>query len=67
MGCRPGPYFKNIFTPNCCPSSKRAAKPSSSSTHDDKYFDLADRIIKLDYGKLAPQPEPEPHLFSSVV
>ena len=24
-------------------------------SHDDKYFGSADRIIKLDYGKLAPE------------
>ena len=29
-------------------------------THDDKYFDFADRIIKLDYGKVISQSDPEP-------
>jgi hypothetical protein len=26
--------------------------PRSTISHDDKYFDVADRIIKMDYGKL---------------
>src|SRR5258706_5868064 len=61
------PYFKNIFYTQLLPELKARGKTVLVITHDDKYFDLADRIIKLDYGKLAPQPEPEPHLFSSVV
>ena len=33
--------------------------------HDEKYFDLADRIIKLDYGKLAGVPEADGALLGS--
>jgi len=31
-------------------------------THDDRYFHLGDRIVKLDRGKVATQPLPSPVL-----
>src|SRR5205807_1620116 len=60
------PYFKNIFYTQLLPELKARGKTVLVITHDDKYFDLADRIIKLDYGKLtkAAEPEPTPQLFS---
>ena len=61
------PVFKNIFYTQLLPELKSRGKTVLVITHDDKYFDLADRIIKLDYGKLTPQAELEPQLFSSVL
>src|SRR4030095_2802824 len=46
------PYFKKIFYTQLFPELKARGKTVLAITHDDRYFDLADRIIKLDYGKL---------------
>jgi len=46
-------------TRNCC-RFESPGKNGAVITHDDKYFDLADRIIKLDYGKLASPVASEP-------
>jgi len=53
------PYFKNIFYTQLLPELKARGKTVLVITHDDKYFDFADRIIKLDYGKIISQSEPE--------
>jgi len=42
------------------PDLKARGKTVLVITHDDRYFDLADRIIKLDYGKLASTVASEP-------
>src|SRR5205085_11904517 len=47
------PHFKNVFYTQLLPDLKARGKTVLVITHDDKYFDVADRIIKLDYGKLA--------------
>jgi ABC-type siderophore export system fused ATPase/permease subunit len=36
-------------------------------SHDDKYFDVADRVIKLDYGKLDAAPQVDNSLLGSPV
>jgi putative ATP-binding cassette transporter len=46
------PYFKNIFYTQLLPELKARGKTVLVITHDDRYFDLADRIVKLDYGKI---------------
>jgi putative pyoverdin transport system ATP-binding/permease protein len=46
------PYFKEIFYTRLVPELKARGKAVLVITHDDKYFGLADRIVKLDYGKL---------------
>src|SRR5262249_15333757 len=53
------PHFKHIFYTQLLPELKERRKTVLVITHDDKYFHLADRTIKLDYGKLATAP-PEP-------
>jgi putative ATP-binding cassette transporter len=47
------PYFKNVFYTKLLPELKARGKTVLVITHDDRYFGLADRLIKLDYGKLA--------------
>ncbi|HWW01814.1 MAG TPA: cyclic peptide export ABC transporter [Candidatus Acidoferrum sp.] len=47
------PQFKEIFYSQLLPELKARRKAVLVITHDDKYFPLADRIIKLDYGRLA--------------
>jgi putative ATP-binding cassette transporter len=51
------PYFKEIFYTQLLPELKARGKTVLVITHDDKYFELADRIVKLDYGKLDSQAE----------
>jgi putative ATP-binding cassette transporter len=46
------PYFKEIFYTKILPDLKARGKTALVISHDDRYFDRADRIIKLDYGKI---------------
>lgn len=57
------PYFKRIFYTELLPDLKARGKTVLVISHDDKYFDIADRLIKLDYGKIVTETEaPEPLL-----
>lgn len=53
------PCFKNVFYTQLLPDLKARGKTILVITHDDKYFDVADRIVKLDYGKLTVPPGPD--------
>jgi len=46
------PQFKDIFYRQILPDLKARGKVAVVITHDDRYFSVADRVIKLDYGKL---------------
>ena len=46
------PLFKNIFYTQILPDLKSRGKTIMVITHDDQYYHLADRTIKLDCGKL---------------
>ncbi len=46
------PIFKDIFYTQLLPELKTQGKTILVISHDDHYFHLADRIIKLDYGKI---------------
>lgn len=46
------PLFKEIFYRQLLPELKRRGKTVLVITHDDRYFGLADRLLKLDYGQL---------------
>lgn len=46
------PEFKNIFYRQLLPELKARGKTVLVITHDDNYFSCADRIIKLDYGRI---------------
>ncbi len=46
------PQFKAVFYTQLLPELKSRGKTVLVITHDDKYFHLADRLVKLDYGKL---------------
>jgi putative ATP-binding cassette transporter len=46
------PTFKDIFYNELLPSLRDKGKTVIAITHDDSYFNGADRIIKLDYGKI---------------
>lgn len=49
------PLFKELFYTQLLPELKAKNKTVLAITHDDKYFHLADRIIKLDYGQIVPE------------
>jgi putative pyoverdin transport system ATP-binding/permease protein len=46
------PMFKETFYTHILPSLKVRGKTVFVITHDDKYFHLADRLLKLDYGRI---------------
>lgn len=46
------PAFKEIFYKELLPKLRDTGKTILVITHDDRYFHLADRIIKLEYGKV---------------
>lgn len=46
------PLFKEIFYQQLLPDLKSRGKTVLVISHDDRYFHLADRIIKLDYGRV---------------
>jgi putative ATP-binding cassette transporter len=46
------PQFKEFFYLNLLPDLKARGKTIVVISHDDKYYRVADRILKLDYGKI---------------
>ncbi|OUL19757.1 ABC transporter ATP-binding protein [Nostoc sp. RF31YmG] len=46
------PLFKDIFYTQLLPELRDKGKTVLVISHDDRYFDLADRVVKLDYGKI---------------
>jgi putative pyoverdin transport system ATP-binding/permease protein len=46
------PVFKDVFYRKLLPELKARGKTVLVITHDDRYFHLADRYIKLEYGQL---------------
>jgi putative ATP-binding cassette transporter len=46
------PTFKDLFYREVLPELKRQGKTTIAITHDDRYFELADRVITLEYGQV---------------
>jgi putative ATP-binding cassette transporter len=46
------PVFKEIFYHQLLPELKARGKTVIVISHDDRYYHVADRIIKLDYGRI---------------
>lgn len=46
------PFFKKIFYYQILRDLKARGKTVIVISHDDRYYEVADRIIKLDYGKI---------------
>jgi putative ATP-binding cassette transporter len=47
------PLFKEIFYTQLLPELRARNKAVLVISHDDRYFDSADRVVRLDYGRLA--------------
>jgi putative ATP-binding cassette transporter len=48
------PPFRQFFYETLLPQLKREGKTIIAVTHDDKYFALADRVVKMEYGSFVP-------------
>jgi putative ATP-binding cassette transporter len=46
------PHFKEIFYRQLLPELKARGKALLVISHDDRYYHLADRLIKIDYGQV---------------
>lgn len=46
------PYFKNIFYMQLLPELKAKGKTVFVITHDDRYYHIADRVLKLEDGRI---------------
>ncbi|MGF1481400.1 MAG: cyclic peptide export ABC transporter [Cyanophyceae cyanobacterium] len=46
------PVYRAIFYENLLPELKQRGKTVIAVTHDDRYFSVADRRIRLDYGRI---------------
>jgi putative ATP-binding cassette transporter len=46
------PSYKEVFYRHLLPDLRNRGKAVVVITHDDRYFHLGDRVIKLDYGKV---------------
>ncbi|HEX6745674.1 MAG TPA: cyclic peptide export ABC transporter [Longimicrobium sp.] len=46
------PLFKEVFYAQILPGLKARGKAVVVITHDDRYYGVADRIVRLDYGKI---------------
>jgi putative pyoverdin transport system ATP-binding/permease protein len=57
------PAFKDIFYLDLLPELKRRGKTVVVISHDDRYLHVADRVLKLDSGKLISQDAP--HVLAS--
>jgi putative ATP-binding cassette transporter len=53
------PLFKELFYTQLLPDLKARGKAVLVITHDEPYFHIADRILKLDYGKLGADQRPD--------
>ena len=48
------PVFRKYFYDSILPALKKRGKTVVAVTHDDHYFDRADRIYEMDYGSFVP-------------
>jgi putative ATP-binding cassette transporter len=47
------PHFKEVFYHKLLPELKAKGKTVVVISHDDRYFYVADRLVKLEYGRIA--------------
>jgi putative ATP-binding cassette transporter len=53
------PFFKRVFYYNFLPELKARGKAVLVISHDDRYYNVADRIIRLDCGSVVAVPAME--------
>ena len=46
------PHFRNVFYHELLPALRARGKTVFAISHDDRYYHVADRLIKLDYGQV---------------
>ncbi|MDP8228345.1 MAG: cyclic peptide export ABC transporter, partial [Candidatus Electryoneaceae bacterium] len=46
------PYFRKYFYEELIPDLKKRGKTVIAVTHDDRFFDSADRVLKMDFGRI---------------
>ncbi|WP_437656307.1 cyclic peptide export ABC transporter [Sorangium sp. So ce1182] len=51
------PAYREVFYRRLLPDLKARGKAVLAITHDDRYFHLADRCVKLEFGRLTPRVE----------
>ena len=56
------PHYREVFYKRLLPELKSRGKTILVISHDDRYYGLGDRIVKLDYGELAGDPERPGHV-----
>lgn len=62
------PFFREVFYLQLLPELKARGKTVLVISHDDRYYSLGDRIIKLDYGKIeSDRPSGEAQLAAAKV
>ncbi len=57
MGFRSGPGIQNVLYKTLLPELKAKGKAVIVITHDDRYFKGADKLIKMDMGKIVSRVE----------
>jgi len=60
------PVFKKVFYIDLLPELKARGKTVVVISHDDRYYYVADRIVKLDYGKIESDCDVDKPLLPSV-
>ena len=53
------PDFKNVFYHELLPELRARGKTLFAISHDDRYYHVADRLIKLDYGQVVVDSRPD--------
>jgi len=48
------PIFRRFFYETLLPDLKNTGRTIIAATHDDRYFHVADRVLKMEYGLFMP-------------
>ncbi|MGB8129136.1 MAG: hypothetical protein WCG81_05045 [Candidatus Angelobacter sp.] len=56
------PVFREVFYRHLLPALRDRSKTVVVISHDDRYFDVADRVIQLEYGRIRSQNSKTGHL-----
>ena len=59
------PVFKEVFYRQLLPELKAAGKTVFVISHDDKYFDCADKLLRMEHGQLAEQRDQRQEVMQS--